>query len=895
MIATAFRGTVQAAGFVIDVPLVGEDEARRRVAALWRPGTTVRATPDGQWVVVLGQPVHVRSENAPGLSLVGGAGGLAEPGLQAQPDTVVVSRHGRAHSWPMASLPAVPFTGWVDLGWLPVHRLTRLDEPAAATPIAEVPVQREPDLRTAAKVRLPSAAARRLAKRKAPDPGRRTAVVGVAAILIVLILFVGVIAGMVVLAVKTDFPVLALALVLWLLGHLMSSWFDPEDDEWSNKIRSQPGPPEWLTKLVMRSPIGWAIRGKHARYLHRLSEQFRRRQWDDALRDAIGLGSDGGGGWTWRVPRRRTSITPTLDWSAGGPGVSYGPGIYAELYTLYSTAAADLESAGRIEQAAFVYSDLLNDPAGAASLLERHDHLQLAAELAEARNLAPDLVVRLWWRAGRRDRAITVARARGAFAGAVDRLSTVDQAAAVELRREWVSSCQQAGDHLAAVEAAWPEVGLRPLIADDIHAGIAQGGLKAARLSAYLVAGTPTTAALRRALDLVADTSDDHRPERDEFAAALAARSSVDRAADREVCTAVLRAVVRDGVPPRPQASTRRILRSLEHRADPLAVADMAALTSRRRTPTAGPLQVAAPTEPGQLPVYDVATLPDGSILVAHGDLGSRLLTPDGRVRARWDVPTQQLVVADHSGAALLLSLQGSVTEAHHLDLDTRRVRPWATLRAHRVLPSYDARTLIVLDDQGIAFLDTLAERPRVVWRELDEDVAVHAIGRSPDRLAALVIAPSPVPGRPSQLELWTWALPSIELRMRSAIQAGTIVNPVVAGDQVFDLFETPEHDLGVHRLLDYGHRETTLRLPQDAVLRANGSAYLAQSGSAVTVMIVSASGEQEGQLHVGFPTDAPVGLRHHAGVVNLWDTGGRIVCVDPGRPNSTNCLRTTL
>jgi len=86
---------------------------------------------------------------------------------------------------------------------------------------------------------------------------------------------------------------------------------------------------------------------------------------------------------------------------------------------------------------------------------ERERAEQLAAELAEARALDPDLVVRLWWRAGRRDRAVTVARVRNAFVGAIDRLSKVDKDAATGLRREWIRSCRLAGDHLAAVEAAW--------------------------------------------------------------------------------------------------------------------------------------------------------------------------------------------------------------------------------------------------------------------------------------------------------------------------------------------------------------------------------------------------------------------------------------------------------
>ena len=42
--------------------------------------------------------------------------------------------------------------------------------------------------------------------------------------------------------------------------------------------------------------------------------------------------------------------------------------------------------------------------------------------IAEGRALPAEHVVRLWWLAGNRDRAVQVARVRAAFAAAVDRL-----------------------------------------------------------------------------------------------------------------------------------------------------------------------------------------------------------------------------------------------------------------------------------------------------------------------------------------------------------------------------------------------------------------------------------------------------------------------------------------
>ena len=64
---------------------------------------------------------------------------------------------------------------------------------------------------------------------------------------------------------------------------------------------------------------------------------------------------------------------------------------------LYARTAKQLEQAGRIDDAAFVYFELLHDNLAGVALLERHRRYATAAEIAEARELDPALVVRLWF------------------------------------------------------------------------------------------------------------------------------------------------------------------------------------------------------------------------------------------------------------------------------------------------------------------------------------------------------------------------------------------------------------------------------------------------------------------------------------------------------------------
>ena len=127
------------------------------------------------------------------------------------------------------------------------------------------------------------------------------------------------------------------------------------------------------------------------------------------------------------------------------------------------------------------------------AFLERHGRYRLAAEMAEARDLPPGLVVRQWFLAGDRERALRIARRTGAFADAVTRLERSRQPEqARELRRLWAHGLAEAGDYAAAVDAALAarrRAPPRPRL--DGPAPSSRGELPAGRMLARKVALAP--------------------------------------------------------------------------------------------------------------------------------------------------------------------------------------------------------------------------------------------------------------------------------------------------------------------------------------------------------------------------------------------------------------------
>jgi len=966
MSTTTARGVLAARGFILDVPLIGEAEAAARVLALWRDGAALRRLDHGPWLLVLPEPVDVRADLAPGAPLVECGDGLVAAGV-GEPDAAgarsgeaVLLRGGVVQRYTWAALPAVDPAGWLDVAGLTVRRIPVAERSVDAL-VEAVPEQPVPDLRAAARVRPRSDRARRLlaggpARTAARRwPGRLLAglwavgsvLLGAAAVVVVAIgamtvshldarLVIGALVGAAIglryvtpgAGRSTGSTPGAAAPVAGRPSarkgrrlDRLTGWFRRRTavgtatrtaGTTGGRGRPRVSPLHriggLLSRLALAGPAGPVLRRRHARYLDELTTAFAQRRWEDALRDAIAVGSDPASqdGWlSLALPRRRTrDLRPSTETASAGPLLPYGASAAGHLSGVYRAASEALEHEGRIDEAAFVLADLLACPPEAVALLARHGRLRQAAELAEGRALPPELTVRLWWRAGERERALQIARTRKVFATAIERLKQDDPAAARELRIAWVVSCQQSGDHLGAVEAAWPEEELRPLVVTDLHAAVALGGRPQARALVRLLAlgAGPATRDLALAagpatrdlaLALLDGDEPHHASGRAELIATLAETPAADPAVDRQLATAAARALVRAPADTRQsEAHTlRRHSSALLRRADPLAAADLRTPATRSRPAPDGPLLLTADDRPGGLPVRDAAVLDSGSVLVACGQAGVRLLGRDGRVRTRWDVPADRIVLADHGSVALVAAQYGEIWEVTRLDLATRAARRWATVRARGLARSFDGRTLITTDADGITVLDTLAARPTVVWHELrGESELLSPVVRSADGCSAIVATGTLV-------ERWKWDLPGWELRSRHRLDpdAGP-PEGLLAGGRLLAL--RPEPDGGTRlRVHGAGPDGAGLLLPKATGLSVltDGDQYAAVVGQSDGSVRVELAGIGAERMTVIIPGTSPgrIGLRRHGRTVTVWDSAGRIVAAATTPATALANLRT--
>jgi hypothetical protein len=614
------RGLVAARAVVLDVDLIGFDEATRRVLDAWMPGSELRSLAPGRWLMIFSEAREVRIEAAPGSSLVDDQEGLTAPGLPGLPGKVTYWSAGAVRQHDLSSLSLVPLGTWFDLSDHPIRRLAPIQAPdSPAVPPVER-VRPNPDLRAAAGLR-PSDGTR-LARLTTKGPSIRwgliAALLGVIATVVIGLVWLvggddqssapatssparqstvkvtlppqpGAPSGVTTtIAAPTtrnpdtgpDFDARSVPVILGLIIGLrvLSGRGKHEKGSQTRGVRSvrKRG---WFARLVMRSPAQGFVHRRHLRYVRSLTVKFERRQWQDALSDAIALGGTAGAGWLrLRLPRRRESLAFTTAGASGG-SVIFGDSAYLYLRGLYLDAAKQLDESGRVDEAAFVYAELLHDASAAVTVLERNDRLRSAAELAEARGLAAELQVRLWWRAGDRQRAVGIARARGAFATAVERLTPIDADAARALREEWVRASQAAGDHFGAVSAGWPDPALRPLVIPDIEAGIAIGGPTSGELFAHLVTERPSEDTSERAIALLETRLPELRRVRDGFIGALARLTAVDPVQDRRVSTAAVRTLIEQ----EPSRQLHEQLRVLSRRADPLVTADLPRISNSNR------------------------------------------------------------------------------------------------------------------------------------------------------------------------------------------------------------------------------------------------------------------------------------------------------------------------
>lgn len=749
----SYRGSHVCAGLILHPGLTGQDQARGRVLKLWSVGAQLRQLPDGLWFLEFAMPIEMHSANAGGSLVVKSGSGLSAAGGSAAYDRpadkgmLVYWLHGDVQNRQIALCPLLDPSLWLSLD-MPVQTLEPLNAPPAQSVAELMPPPPTPDMRKAAGVSGQSSKADKFASDlRVAEAQIHQSRSGIAS-----------------------------------RGNSGSGRRAQRHGQSSGRRPKPSKSREMFTRLAMRSFVGNEIQRRHARYLQDLQDKFLKGDLAEALRHAIPLGGLGSAGTTMRMPGRRESLQLTAG-STAGRSLPLGATVHSHLTELYRQAAKDLEAAGQIDEAAFVLAELLNDVLGCALMLERHRRYATAAALVENRSVAPDLAVRLWWLAGDRERAMSLARKCHCYELVLSKLGDSDPEAAHEFRLLWVDELERSGNTHGAIAAGWADEQIRPLLRNLIRAGVEADDEWSLGISVYGLAIEPSEENRSAFIERLRDSKTTESALRF-MAGTLAGVVMADPVADREACSEVLRVLI--GLPQtKLDKSLSASFAAIRERGDPVLAVDLPPIGSRR--PELAEVKLGL-MPPGHLTPLDVVPLSSGRLLVALGEIGVRLLTSDGRTAAEWSVPCHQFVPADHEKSVLLLTLRGLEVEVTCLNLVTYQTQHYGSVQSSLWAKSFDGASWAATDDRGIAFYDILAKTPTVNWRMLEPSWSCHALERSPEYLTTIItVNTEPLnwsAPHESSLQVWRWTLPNMRLDTRQ------VVKPA-------------EHSLGLNLLTD--------------------------------------------------------------------------------------------
>jgi hypothetical protein len=774
------RGVVDAAGV-----LVSSAGARRDVLALVGKGTRVFRTAHG--FAILGDR-RVDTRASAGAALVRAGGALSTcpldddelAALSPPPGTIVVVRGGAAE---IARLDAAEdVSTWLDpglalvdvasLGAPPVPPIAAVSPPttvrAAFRDVAPAPAPEAAALAEA----LRSAGVERARGAKSSPDERAAPAIGAAAL------------G----------ALVALARMMALLAAALGSARPAAqpgkagkptaggDGAASKALAALPAPPsgpslaerlrarlaDLIARALLATNLAQLVGRRQAKYLRDMVDLFERGDLDAALKRAIPLG-DGEGpshpALTVPTPRDAIQIAPSV--SRGGSSLMVRDVVMDDLRAIYRRAFEQLDRRGEIDKAAFVLAELLRANDEAVAYLERHERYRLAAEIAEARSLAPGLVVRLWFLAKDWRRAAAIARRESAFADAIVRLERSHPSEAEALRLVWADVLASAGDYAGAIVAAGPGAAARGLVAAFIERAIDAGGPVAARLLARRATLAPDqlTDTITRASEIFAAEGSDRADER-----AALARGLVDEAAGPVIALLsrpAVRATMRDRGDGRsivPDA----VLHELIARAGDELRADAPTLGSTRTPPKVIPVITLDRNDVGATPTWDSAPLARGRTLVALGEAGVVILGRDGRVLHLFDEPAHALVLSDAGDRALALARRGDdLHRLARLDLVGRRSEPWTEARLVAWARTFDGGTwLVALPTRGgeLATIDCLVPRFETLSRLAGLGTPKTLVRTAGDRALAFVGVDS--------VESLDLAIPALRLARRAAADA---------------------------------------------------------------------------------------------------------------------------
>ncbi len=754
-----------------DLPLIGEQEARRRILAHWHSGASVHLA-GGGYLLTLASARMADCATLDGLALCRTAGILSSAPLAPDEQAAIPAggcclvRGAHALVCSLGDTERVDPAAWIDTSAIVIHQ-------PLAVPVSKVSVtldapEQVKSLRDILDDVIPPPSAKRaqFLRERAGESASAglgaTAQAGLA-------LAAG--AG---LAAAAGVGVLAFLLRRVLGGAGAGDGAGGGKPGAAHEGSGKLGPdPKWkqmlfaaATRLANMTNLSKALGWRQAAYLRKMVDMFERGDVEEALRHAIPIdGSSDALRQALGTPARRSS----LDISAPGGttrAIALGEDVNAYLRQSYRKMFARLEREGRIDEATFVLAELLQSPVEAVDYLERNKRFKQAAQLADKLQLAPELALRLWFLAGDSVRAMRIARLTGAFADAVRKLELAQHELAAPLRMEWGAWLAARGDFAEAADAVWPlpvqrEQALAWLLEAERNGG--EPGARALARNLALMPDALADSAAHIAALLEAPGADGARVRMTLCRELTALGTQSD--ATRRLAAELLRYLIAersDGSNQIDRTELNRLMRVadagvLESDLPPISYATPPA--AQTLNSLGAPLQVHG-GERALLQIHDARRLPGGHYLLALGESGVLRVTAHGKHVVHFPLPAHHLVLSHNGERALALARRGDVVRISRMDLAANKVTDWLSHPFDAWASQYDGVTWNAVIDNRIVAIDTTQDRLAVVWQVADLPGKVVDFHDDGSRQTILIAS-----GR--EVEQWRYTLPERRLSQR--------------------------------------------------------------------------------------------------------------------------------
>jgi hypothetical protein len=762
---TSHHGSVLAAGFWLAG--VERELLKAQVLAVWEDGADVRTVPGG-FVITLRRERRVAASLGRAAALVRSSGRLSSAPLRASElialgphDNLVLTQAGRVQGFELERLELVDPATWLEVGHFELKRPKSL----GAAPEPSPALERAPDVaalfdervgRTQADSARRSELLQALESLRAGQHSAAGTERGATRFGAALARAFG----------------RALAGLLSRFATRRARASQPAPDALAST--EPPGTGLWqrfrdtLVRWVARTPLMAQLGRKQAEYLRQLFELLAQKDDLEVMRRAIplGKGESGPSRPALLAPTPRTSFGISLGRRAPGSSMLLVDNLFETLRRSYEAVFERLDATGKHEEAAYFLAEILGEAERAVAYLERHGRLELAAKLAEARELAPGLIVRQWFLAGQRERAVMLAVREGAFDDAILRLERAGQKGeAAALRLLQAERLAQAGCFVKAAELVYrSEHGLL-LALRWLALAREAGELRGVPLELSLDPErfTEAHAALSPLFGL---DYPDLLPVRLRLAEAFV---NLDVSAGRPLARELARGLVAEAASSGSAAvahSAGRIAGWVggAFKADlpPLVSFSSSSAGQQRRFELAG-------NDVGARPILDVHAV-DSRFLVALGEAGVVLLSRRGERITHFDLPAEALVTSLDGSRVLCVARRGQALLVGRIDLALRRSERWCELKAESFARSFDGETWLVHrggwpddSDGELLQLDVLDEKPRVLRRF---PVPLHAPSIHFEATACNLIGAEPF----GALERMQYDLPRFTLRQRRVL-----------------------------------------------------------------------------------------------------------------------------